>query len=159
MSDEISLSLSGGGFRASLFHIGTLMNLAENGLLGKITTLSTVSGGSIIGVLYYLHLKYYLETEENPKESDIIKIVNDVKDEFTKTVSRKNIIMEPFCLKNSRKLIRIISPKYTRTNLLAEIYQSEIYDGIWKRIVNFWNSQKERPEEWKDVDKDEKAYL
>ncbi len=89
MSDDISLSLSGGGFRASLFHIGTLMNLAENGFLGKVTTLSTVSGGSIIGALYYLHLKYYLETEENPKESDIIKIVKDVKDEFTKTVCRK----------------------------------------------------------------------
>ena len=159
MSDEISLSLSGGGFRASLFHIGTLMNLAENGLLGKVTTLSTVSGGSIIGVLYYLHLKYYLETEENPKESDIIKIVENVKDEFTKTVSRKNIIIQPFCLKNSRKLIRTISSDYTRTNLLAEIYQREIYDSIWKKIVNFWKSQKERPEEWKNVDKDEETYL
>ncbi len=71
----------------------------------------------------------------------------------------ENIIMQSFCLKNSRKLIKTISSDYTRTNLLAEIYQSEIYDDIWKKIVNFWKSQKERPEEWENLYDDEEAYL
>ena len=41
------LALSGGGFRASLFHLGVTRRLHELGVLQKITRLSTVSGGSI----------------------------------------------------------------------------------------------------------------
>jgi len=43
----IGLALSGGGFRATLFHIGTLWRLNELGLLEKIARFSSVSGGSI----------------------------------------------------------------------------------------------------------------
>jgi NTE family protein len=42
-----SLALSGGGFRSTLFQIGTLKRLNELGLLRKITCISSVSGGSI----------------------------------------------------------------------------------------------------------------
>lgn len=42
-----ALSLSGGGFRATLFHCGSLMRLNELGLLTKLTRISSVSGGSI----------------------------------------------------------------------------------------------------------------
>ena len=41
------LALSGGGYRASLFHLGATRRLHELGVLQKITTLSCVSGGSI----------------------------------------------------------------------------------------------------------------
>jgi NTE family protein len=44
----IGLCLSGGGFRASLFHLGALRRLNELGVLGKLRTVSSVSGGSII---------------------------------------------------------------------------------------------------------------
>src|ERR1700741_2390344 len=43
----IGLALSGGGFRAMLFHAGALMRLNEFGLLAKINRVSSVSGGSI----------------------------------------------------------------------------------------------------------------
>lgn len=46
---RIALCLSGGGFRASLFHLGSLRRLNELGVLSRIDTLSCVSGGSIIG--------------------------------------------------------------------------------------------------------------
>jgi NTE family protein len=50
--DGIALACSGGGFRATLFHVGTLLRLNEFGLLGKIARYSSVSGGSITcGVL------------------------------------------------------------------------------------------------------------
>ncbi len=63
MEEQIidGLALSGGGFRAALFHIGVLARLAELDLLRRIKVLSTVSGGSIIGTLYYLHVKELLE--------------------------------------------------------------------------------------------------
>jgi len=43
----IGLCLSGGGFRAMLFHAGSLWRLNEVGLLNKVTRISSVSGGSI----------------------------------------------------------------------------------------------------------------
>jgi len=48
----IALALSGGGFRAVLFHIGSLIRLNESGILSKLKRISSVSGGSIAsGVL------------------------------------------------------------------------------------------------------------
>src|SRR6266851_1488788 len=41
------LCLSGGGFRAALFHLGSLRRLNEVGLLSKVNTITSVSGGSV----------------------------------------------------------------------------------------------------------------
>jgi NTE family protein len=43
----IALALSGGGFRAMLFHAGALMRLNEFGILPRVARISSVSGGSI----------------------------------------------------------------------------------------------------------------
>jgi NTE family protein len=43
----IALALSGGGFRATLFHMGTLIRLNELGYLAQLDRISAVSGGSI----------------------------------------------------------------------------------------------------------------
>ena len=43
----IALALSGGGYRAILFHTGALIRLNELGLLEQVTRISSVSGGSI----------------------------------------------------------------------------------------------------------------
>jgi NTE family protein len=43
----IALCLSGGGYRAMIFHVGALWRLNEAGLLGKLARVSSVSGGSI----------------------------------------------------------------------------------------------------------------
>jgi NTE family protein len=43
----IGLALSGGGFRAALFHLGALRRLNELGLLTRIGTFASASGGSI----------------------------------------------------------------------------------------------------------------
>jgi NTE family protein len=44
----IGLCLSGGGYRATLFHLGGLRRLNELGILCKVDTISSVSGGSIM---------------------------------------------------------------------------------------------------------------
>ncbi|WP_462417274.1 patatin-like phospholipase family protein [Kytococcus sp. Marseille-QA3725] len=46
-----ALCLSGGGFRAALFHLGALRRLNELGMLGQLRTVSAVSGGSIAAML------------------------------------------------------------------------------------------------------------
>lgn len=43
----IGLCLSGGGYRATLFHLGALRRLNELGILGRLRTIASVSGGSI----------------------------------------------------------------------------------------------------------------
>jgi NTE family protein len=45
--DGTALSLSGGGYRAMVFHVGALYRLNEVGLLGRLKRISSVSGGSI----------------------------------------------------------------------------------------------------------------
>src|SRR5258706_2839848 len=46
------LCLSGGGFRATLFHLGALRRLNELGVLAKVQVITSVSGGSILnGIL------------------------------------------------------------------------------------------------------------
>lgn len=47
VKDGIALCLSGGGYRAMLFHVGSLWRLNELGLLQTFTRVSSVSGGSI----------------------------------------------------------------------------------------------------------------
>jgi NTE family protein len=50
--DGIALCLSGGGYRAMLFHVGALIRLNELAYLPKLARVSSVSGGSITaGVL------------------------------------------------------------------------------------------------------------
>jgi NTE family protein len=44
----VALCLSGGGYRAALFHLGALRRLNEVGLLARLDAISSVSGGSII---------------------------------------------------------------------------------------------------------------
>jgi NTE family protein len=46
--DRVALCLSGGGFRAALFHLGALRRLDELGVLSQVDTVSCVSGGSIL---------------------------------------------------------------------------------------------------------------
>ena len=52
LTEGIALCLSGGGYRAMLFHVGVLWRLNDLGYLQKLDRISSVSGGSIIaGVL------------------------------------------------------------------------------------------------------------
>lgn len=50
-SDKYCLALSGGGYRAMIFHLGTLEALNERGLLNRIDRISTVSGGSYVAAI------------------------------------------------------------------------------------------------------------
>ena len=45
---RIGLTLSGGGVRAAVFHLGVLRRLAAEGLLESVAAISTVSGGSLV---------------------------------------------------------------------------------------------------------------
>ena len=48
---KVGLALSGGGFRATLFHLGAMWRLNELAMLPEIGMVSSVSGGSILAAL------------------------------------------------------------------------------------------------------------
>ena len=78
---KVGLALSGGGFRASFFHIGVLAKLD---VLRHLDVLSCVSGGSIIGAHYYLELKNLLQSksEREIRRQDYIDLVEKVQRDF-----------------------------------------------------------------------------
>lgn len=50
---KIALALSGGGFRATVYHLGVMARLAEDQALEDVSFISTVSGGSLCAGLVY----------------------------------------------------------------------------------------------------------
>ncbi|WP_137045908.1 patatin-like phospholipase family protein [Pseudolabrys sp. FHR47] len=72
----IALCLSGGGYRAMLFHAGALWRLHETGVLPTIKRISSVSGGSITaGALALAWPKLAGTTDRAPFESNVVKPV------------------------------------------------------------------------------------
>lgn len=72
---RFGVALSGGGYRAAGFHLGTLGRLHELGLLDKVDVLSTISGGSIVGAAYCLHKGTYANFENQMIEKLSMKSV------------------------------------------------------------------------------------
>jgi NTE family protein len=60
----LALCLSGGGYRAALFHLGVLRRLNELGSLGYVDTISGVSGGSILGGFLAQHVEAWPQPGE-----------------------------------------------------------------------------------------------
>jgi len=87
---KAGLALSGGGFRASLFHIGVLARLAELDVLRHVEVFSCVSGGSIVGAVYYLELRKKLQAKSDGElqQSDYIEIVQNLEKKFLAGVQR-----------------------------------------------------------------------
>ena len=74
--EGIALCLSGGGYRAMLFHVGGLWRLNEIGMLPKLARISSVSGGSIAaGVLGFKWAKLAPDARgiSNVFESEIVQ--------------------------------------------------------------------------------------
>jgi NTE family protein len=61
---KIGLSLSGGGYRAAIYHLGTFRKLREMGILENVDVISTISGGSITGACYGLKGDNFEEFEK-----------------------------------------------------------------------------------------------
>ncbi|TWT73976.1 patatin-like phospholipase family protein [Allorhodopirellula solitaria] len=60
---KFTLLLSGGGFRATLFHLGVIRYLRESGKLSSVSAVYSVSGGSIIAAHMALHWSDYTGSE------------------------------------------------------------------------------------------------
>ncbi|HEX8707469.1 MAG TPA: tetratricopeptide repeat-containing protein [Pyrinomonadaceae bacterium] len=127
---KIGLGLSGGGFRASLFHIGTLARLAELDVLRRVEVLSCVSGGSVIGAHYYLEVRRLLQSKPDNQitREDYIEIVRRIQRDFLAGVQRN--IRTRVLAELATNLKMMFVPNYTRTIRAGELYEREIFSRV-----------------------------
>ncbi len=131
---KVGLALSGGGFRASLFHIGVLAKLADIGVLNRVEALSCVSGGSIIGAHYYLELRQLFREKGHDAEftpDDYRRIVENLEREFLAGV-QKNIRTRVISSLVSNVRM-IFSANYSRTMRVGELYEKHLYARVKDR--------------------------
>lgn len=126
---KVGLALSGGGFRASFFHLGAMARLAEVDALRGVDVLSTVSGGSILGAQYYLEVQRLLESrDEQPSRQDYIDMVDKLQNDFLRGVE-SNIRMRAFG--DFGDNIRMLFTKsYSRSHKLGELYEANLYSKV-----------------------------
>ena len=132
---KLGLSLAGGGFRASLFHVGVLRRLGELDILRRVEVLSTVSGGSITGALYTLLLKKYLENEHGARprltREQYIDIVNELERVLERGVKkdlRTRLFLNPL-----GNLLTIIAG-HSVSKRMARMYERHLMAVIVKAL-------------------------
>jgi predicted acylesterase/phospholipase RssA len=128
---KLGLALSGGGHRAAFFHVGVLAKLAEFGLLRRIEVISTVSGGSIVGALYYLHVKNLLEDklDDEITDADYVQVVRQVERDYREAAAT-NVRASAWA--NPLVNFKMAKPTYTRTDRVGELYEQRFYANAWR---------------------------
>ena len=91
---KIAISLSGGGARATVFHLGILLRLAKDNLLENVVKISSVSGGSLAIGLVFSHSNLSWPSSEDFKKTILPRIATIL---TTKSL-QKSVIQEIFKL-------------------------------------------------------------
>ena len=122
--NKIGLALSGGGFRASLYHLGLLRFLRDSDILSEVTHITSVSGGSIIAAHLILNWDRY---NGSPEEFDAAasEFLSFVDLDIRNRILRRFPLSFP--LRLSRRLLGLSNRKLTRTGLLESHYEKYLY--------------------------------
>jgi predicted acylesterase/phospholipase RssA len=123
---RVGLALSGGGFRAALFHIGVLACLAEFDVLRHVEVLSCGAGGSIVGTHYYLLLRRLLKSRRDAEvtREDYVGLVRQL-EQHVLACARRNVRahVNIDLFTNARLLLR----GYTRTMRTGELLERFLF--------------------------------
>jgi NTE family protein len=84
--EGIGIALSGGGYRAMLFHLGALLRLFETGLVGTAARVSSVSGGSITAAKLALELPHL-----HTRNDYMIRVADPIRELASTTVDLTSI--------------------------------------------------------------------
>ena len=117
--EGIALCLSGGGFRAALFHAGALRRLNELGLLSQVRTVSSVSGGSIASAL--LASVWSRLERDGPRFTNLEPLF----EQPLRAFCGRNIRNRPLLWGrlDPRNWPRLLSSTFSATDLLASEYE------------------------------------
>ena len=135
---HIGLALSGGGFRASIFHLGVIRRLEELGIMKDVAVISAVSGGSIIAAYYVCQMEQRLRRLSHSEQHDRnarISLFEEIAQDFLKALDHnlrsRAIIFTPYY--HPWLFIKTLVSRPFRTGARAELIQAEydrwFYDG------------------------------
>ena len=110
----LGIALSGGGYRATLFGLGSLWRLNDTGLLGRLDRVTSVSGGSILaGVLAH---RWSALAFEGGRASNFVQLVADP--------------VRAFCSRGidiEAGVLGLLTPFKTAGDFLAERYREDLF--------------------------------
>jgi predicted acylesterase/phospholipase RssA len=120
---KIGLALSGGGFRAALYHLGLVRFLRDADLLRQVTHITSVSGGSVTAAHLALNWDLYTGTAEEfdkaaAKLLDFIRL--DVRNRIVRRFPLGLVLRGP------RRLLGLSNRKLTRTGWLERQYEQHL---------------------------------
>jgi predicted acylesterase/phospholipase RssA len=124
---KIGLALSGGGFRASLYHLGLVRFLRDAGILPQVTHITSVSGGSIFAAHLVLNWdRYNNSTKEfDAAASEFLTFVGlDVRNRIARRFPWTLPLRWP------RRLLGRSNRKLTRIGLLEYHYEKYLYGDV-----------------------------
>src|SRR3954468_14808507 len=123
-ANRIGLALSGGGFRASLYHLGLVRFLRDGGILPRIFHITSVSGGSIFAVHLVLNWDRY---NGSPGEFDAAasEFLAFMRLDVRNRIARRFLLALP--VRAARRLLGLSNRKLTRTGLLEYYYERFLY--------------------------------
>jgi NTE family protein len=126
----LALCLSGGGFRATLFHAGALRRLNELGILSTAQTISSVSGGSIASGLLAS-----IWTRLIPDAAGVFKNWKSEFEEPLRRLCSEDIRTGPLLWErlDPRNWPRLASATFSAADLLAQEYDARLFRG--RRLV------------------------
>jgi len=122
--NKIGLALSGGGFRATLYHLGLVRFLHDAGILSQVTHITSVSGGSIIAAHLALNWARY-NGSGNDFDGAASELLEFVRLDIRNRVTRRFLLS--FLLRWPRRLLGRSNRKLTRTGLLEHYYETCLY--------------------------------
>ena len=133
---RIGLALSGGGFRASIFHLGVIRRLEELGIMKYVHTISAVSGGSIIAAYYVIEMEKRLrqrraELRGNPERIDEVRlqIFEEIADCFSQALDHnlrsRALVFGPFY--HPVLFIKSWWPTLSRSDIMQKEYDKWFY--------------------------------
>jgi NTE family protein len=110
----LGIALSGGGYRATLFGLGSLWRLNDAGLLGRLDRVTSVSGGSILaGVLAH---RWSALAFEGGRASNFVQLVaNPVRAFCSRTIDIE------------AGVLGLLTPFRTAGDFLAERYREDLF--------------------------------
>jgi predicted acylesterase/phospholipase RssA len=118
--EGIGLALSGGGFRAALFHLGVIRCLYDHNLLKQVRVITSVSGGSVLAAHLALNWHRYTGTPE-----EFANAANEVI-QFTRLDVRGRIVRRWLCgtLLILPRLLKLLTFNSLLEKNYAELYKN-----------------------------------
>jgi NTE family protein len=124
MKPRIALALSGGGFRASIFHLGLLRRLAEFGWLPDVDVISTVSGGSIVGAFAVQRWDSFLQAGGDARAFE-----STISAPFLERIQTRNFLIDWLLTSWQWPFRKLASKAFTRTQAAAELFDEMFFGG------------------------------